>query len=109
MSESKKQFVRIWVELDMHEVQDHLLISDESIGSCAKCREIGIDLKKNENCPKCGTKFLYATARPHGSQKQSDPRVVARIRAKRPDLQIIDWGDYDHGRGKASARDFFKI
>ena len=109
MTERKKQFIRIWVELDMEEVNKHLIIADESLGSCACCREIGIDIQKNKACPNCKTTFSYVTAKPRGSHREVDPKIISRIRQKCPELTVIDWADYDHGRGKASAREFLGI
>lgn len=105
----KMQFVRIWVELDMNDVRQHLLMADESLGSCATCREIGLKLQSVKTCPKCGTEFRYVTTKPTGIQKTVDPKVLARIREKRPDLTLVDWTDYDHGQGKLSARELLNL
>ncbi|MBN2383919.1 hypothetical protein JXQ70_13670 [bacterium] len=107
--QNKKQFVRIWVELDMNDVKEHLIISDESLGSCAVCREVGIDIQTAKVCPSCKTEFRYVTAKPRGFQKEVDPKILARIRVKCPHLTIVDWADYDHGQGKTSAREFLKL
>lgn len=109
MTERKKQFIRIWVELDMEEVKKHLIIADESLGSCASCREVGIDIQKHKSCPQCKTKFTYVTAKPRGSHREVDPKIIARIREKCPELTVIDWADFDHGTGKVSARDFLGL
>ena len=106
---SRHQFVRIWVELDMDHVRKHLILADESLGSCASCKDLGIDLKTARTCPNCGTEFLYATTRPVGSGKTADFKILSRIRVKRPDLTIIDWNDYDHGQGKLSARELLNL
>lgn len=106
---SKKQFVRIWVELDMANVRKHLIISDETIGSCANCKEVGFNIVDTKHCPHCNTEFQYITARPRGFKKSVDPRILSRIRDKRPDLTLLDWADFDHGEGKVSAREFLNL
>ena len=37
-------YIRVWNELDIDEIKEHLLIVDEISGFCRSCKKIGIEL-----------------------------------------------------------------
>lgn len=91
-------FIRVWKEIDMKDIADHLIVVGDISGDCSKCRELGIDYTKKTACPKCGTVFKYIASR---------TREVGRIVKKRPDLIFVDLEDYKKIMGKTMAYRLF--
>ncbi|MFH1854169.1 MAG: hypothetical protein ABH815_02530 [Candidatus Omnitrophota bacterium] len=91
-------FVRVWKEIDIKEMSNHLLVVGDLTGDCSNCRALGIDYTKASICPKCGTNFKYIASR---------SREVGKIIKKRPDLIFIDFEDYKKITGKIKARNLF--
>ncbi|MBN1531689.1 MAG: hypothetical protein JXA20_03420 [Spirochaetes bacterium] len=99
-------FIRIWSEVDIHEIQEHIVMVDDISGHCPKCKKIGIPLKGLTKCPSCGIEFRYVTSK-EARGGRSD--IVTRIRKKLPDLVFVDYDDYDRLTGKDRAENLFKI
>jgi len=38
------EFIRIWTEKDIKEIQEHMLIVDDKFGFCPGCKQMGIAL-----------------------------------------------------------------
>jgi len=91
-------FIRVWKDIDIKDISDHLLVVGDVAGDCSKCRTLGIDYVKSAMCPKCGTGFKYIASR---------SREVGKIIKRRPDLIFIDFEDYKKITGKIRARDLF--
>jgi hypothetical protein len=53
----KKTFVRVWTSLDPSEIKKHLLLIDDLYGSCANCKQLGLNYLKDKECPGCKNKF----------------------------------------------------
>lgn len=92
------EFIRVWKEVDIKEVSEHLLIVGASTGDCSKCRELGINYSTVKTCPKCGTDFRYIASR---------NKEIRKIKEKRPDLIFIDFEDYKKETHFIKARHFF--
>lgn len=90
----KGPFIRVWQELDFKEVKEHLLIAGSISGDCGNCKEVGISFEA-KNCPKCQAHFKYMCTRISGS-----PKEAKRLRAKRPDLVIIDFQDFKEAQAR---------
>ncbi|MGB2705240.1 MAG: hypothetical protein WBC74_00020 [Candidatus Omnitrophota bacterium] len=97
---AKKPLIRIWQEADIQSIEPHLLIAGATAGSCASCKEMGIPFDA-KNCPKCGTLFRYIGTRISNSIKEAK-----RLRAKRPDLILIEFQDFKDAQTRSSAHDF---
>ncbi len=95
-------YLRIWKEVDLAEIQAHIIIVDDIFGFCPGCREIGIKLEDLKKCPKCGREFKYVTSR------EKSPAMVMRTRRKLPDLIFVDYDDFDRLTGKKKAETLFK-
>jgi len=93
-----KEFIRVWKDIDINDISEHLLIVGESRGDCSKCRALGIDYSNAKTCPECGTGFKYIASR---------SREVKKIIQKRPDMIFIDFEDYKKIIGKIKARGLF--
>lgn len=57
----KKTFVRVWTAFDPIDVKKHLLLIDDLYGSCANCKQLGLNYLKDKECPGCKTVFKYVT------------------------------------------------
>ncbi|MBU1888084.1 MAG: hypothetical protein KKB46_02685 [Candidatus Omnitrophica bacterium] len=91
-------FIRVWKEVDIEDVRQHLLIVGESKGDCSSCRALGIDYSSTKTCPNCNTVFKYVASR---------TREIKKIKTKRPDLIFIDMEDYKKITGRLKAQDLF--
>lgn len=92
------EFIRVWKELELNDVSEHLLIVGVTVGDCSKCRALGIEYSTAKACPKCGTDFKYAASR---------TKEIRKIKNKRPDLIFIDFEDYTRVTSQIKARKFF--
>lgn len=92
------EFIRVWREVDINEIAEHLLVVGVLSGDCYKCRELGISYPAAKKCPKCGTDFKYIASR---------SREIKKIKKKRPDLIFIDYEDYTKLINVTKARDLF--
>jgi hypothetical protein len=90
--------IRVWKEMDVSDIEKHLLIVGEVTGDCSSCRELGIEYSSAKLCPKCGNEFKYIATRFHETRK---------IKQKRPDLIFIDFDDYKKAAGKIKAKNLF--
>jgi hypothetical protein len=99
------EHMRVWAEVDITEVADHIIIADDKFGFCTGCREIGIKVEGVTQCPKCGRVFKYISAR---ESKGGRHEIVARLRRKAPALTFVDYDDYERLTGKKKAEGLFK-
>jgi uncharacterized Zn finger protein (UPF0148 family) len=95
-------YMRIWQEVDIAEIQAHIVVVDDKFGFCPGCREIGIKLEGLHTCPSCGREFKYVTSR------DKTPAMVMRTRKKLPGLAFVDYDDYERLTGKKKAETLFK-
>ena len=101
------EFLRIFKRYDIEEVRSHLLIMGDLTGDCAACRELGIDVMRAHECPKCGTPFKYLASRRLEAHPGERFQFAVRMSEKRPDLVLLDYTDYTKAMGQKKARDFF--
>ena len=95
-------FIRIWTEVDIKEIKEHIVMVDDLSGYCTECKKIGIDLKEIKKCPSCGIEFKYVTST---ESKGGKSDIVKRIKKKIPHLVFVDYNDYERltGRDKAQS------
>lgn len=99
-------YMRIWNEIDIKEVQDHILLVDDILGFCPACKKIGIELHDITKCPSCGREFKYVTSK---EAKEGRVDIVNRIRKKLPHLVFVDYADYERITGKKKAESIFNV
>jgi hypothetical protein len=97
------KFIRVYQDLDVHEVKKNLLIYGDLSGQCAQCQTMDIKLDKTI-CPSCQTPFNYIAFRNFKSHLAKLPR----LRQERPSLVIIDFDDYKNVMGALKAADFLR-
>ncbi len=100
------EYLRIWKEMDIREVQEHIIMVDDMLGFCPGCKELGIDLKELSACPSCGREFKYVTAAESSGGKAD---IVIRLKKKLPNLVFVDYDDYQRLTGKKKAESLFNI
>jgi len=100
----KRALIRVWRELDIEEVQKHLLLAGELTANCENCRQMGVDFFREKTCPQCHTVFQYIGFRKKDN-KAEELSIIARVKEKRLDLTIVDYEDIKHACGKSKARD----
>ncbi len=106
MMEETMEYLRVWKELDIQEVKDHIIMVDDKFGHCPGCKAIGIELKNLKNCPSCGREFKYVTSQEARGGKFD---IVMRTKRKLPELTFVDYDDYVRVTGQKEARELFRI
>ncbi len=102
-----RDYIRVFQELDIEDIKNHLILWGDLTSDCASCRMLGIDISTAQNCPQCNTQFKYVTSRRLENQSGERFHLAKRMREKRPDLLFIDYTDYTKILGQKKARDFF--
>lgn len=100
------EYLRIWKEIDIEDVKNHIIMVEDKFGHCPGCKQIGIELKELKKCPGCGRTFKYATSKDARGGKVD---VVVRTRKKLPELVFVDYDDYERVTGKKKAESLFNI
>lgn len=100
------EFMRIWTEVDVEDVQKHIIMVEDKFGHCPGCRQIGIALKELKKCPGCGRSFKYMTSK---DARGGRTDIVMRSMRKLPDLVFVDYDDYERVTGKKKAEGLFNI
>jgi hypothetical protein len=102
----KKSFLRIWTSLDPLEIKTHLLLIDDLYGSCANCKQLGLNYLKDKQCPGCKTTFKYVTTNLKGMDDIK--KILNRIQEMNLKLTLIEKEDYIHATAKDAVKDLFK-
>ena len=100
------EHMRVWKEISVEDVQNHIIMVEDKFGHCPGCRQIGIELKELKNSPRCGRTFKYVTSKDARGGKTD---IVGRTRKKLPDLIFVDYDDYERVTGKKKAESLFNI
>jgi hypothetical protein len=103
-----KVWIRTWVEDELDQIKNHILIAGELSSDCGKCKEIGLDIKTTKTCPNCGTTYKYITTRLASGNAGERFTVIKRIRAKCPDLIFVDYDDFKKLTSRSIAEDFLR-
>jgi hypothetical protein len=40
------EFMRVWTEVDIEDIQKHIIMVEDKFGHCPGCKQIGIHLKE---------------------------------------------------------------
>lgn len=93
-----KGVIRVWKELDLSDVEKHLIVVGELSSDCYACRQVGLD-HKAAVCPNCGTPFKYLAFR-----RKIGFGQIKKLKDELPGTLFIDFEDFKHGSGKSEAR-----
>lgn len=99
-------YIRIWKEIDIREIQDHIMMVDDTLGHCPACKKVGIPLENLTECPGCNRRIKYITSpETKGGRNLS---MIMRMKKKLPELIFVDYNDYEHLTGRKKAEGLFK-
>jgi len=98
-----EQFIRVYQNRNIKDIEEHLLAYGDTSGSCAKCNALDLKLALTK-CPKCGTYFKFVSFR---NIKVHLPKVQ-KLKSDRPDVEIVDFDDFKRMSGERKAREFLK-
>jgi len=100
------EYLRIWAEIDIREVQEHIIIVEDKYGHCPNCKKIGIELNDLQSCPSCKREFKYVTSKYARDGKHD---IVMRTKKKLPNLIFVDYDDYERVTSKNKAESLFNV
>ncbi len=97
------RLIRVYKNLDIHEIKEHLLICGDLSGQCAKCQELGVkfDVPK---CPQCGADFKFLAFK---NIRDHYPKVQ-KLLSERPDLVLVDHDDFKRLSTAMKAEEFLR-
>lgn len=98
--------VRVWQELDLDTVKKHLLLIDDLYGTCAACKQIGLNYLKDPSCSGCGTEFKYLATRLKDPAETG--KILRRIIKEKLPLTLIDREDYEKAVAEKNLGGLFK-
>jgi hypothetical protein len=99
-------FIRIWKEIDVDEIEKYLVIVDDIQGFCPSCKKAGIKYEDLAACPSCTREFRYATLREKGDAHTLS-QLVAKLTKKVPSLSIVDGNDYNTAINRKKTKSLF--
>ena len=98
-----KQFLRQWKELDLGDIEKHLVVMGELSGECFSCRKVGIDVKAKA-CPNCGVNFKYM-----GFRRKVTSAYIRKMKQEFSGITLIDFDDFKNLLNKREARKLLGI
>jgi len=93
-----RRFVRVWEELDLADIEKHLIVVGDLSAECFCCHKIGIDSKARA-CPDCSAIFKYI-----GFRRKVQASYLQKVKGERPRIILIDFDDFKRSLGKRDAR-----
>ncbi len=98
-----QRFIRIYKNLDITEIKQHLLVYGDLSANCANCQ--ALDIKLNVNlCPSCKTEFKYIAFR---NIRNHLPKLQ-KLNVERPSLTFVDYDDFSRILGAMKAEEFLR-
>ncbi|MCK4519910.1 MAG: hypothetical protein KAT96_01935 [Candidatus Omnitrophica bacterium] len=98
-----KRFIRVWEELDLADVEKHLIVAGDLSAECFCCHKVGIDLKARA-CPNCSAFFKYM-----GFRRKVRLAYLHQIKEELPRIVFIDFEDFKKSLGTRDARKLLDI
>lgn len=103
---SEKRFVRIWTEINVEEVEKHLIYIEDLYGSCGNCKKLGLNYLKDKKCPACGAVFKYAATT---LKTPADAvKILNRMKSVGIQLTLIEREDLTKAQAKDALGALFK-
>ena len=98
-----KHYIRVWEELDLADVEKHLIVAGDLSAECFCCHKVGIGLKAKA-CPDCAAFFKYM-----GFRRKVQPSYLRKVKEELPRIVFIDFEDFKKFLGKRNARKLLDI
>ncbi|MFH1519983.1 MAG: hypothetical protein ABIE75_05405 [Candidatus Omnitrophota bacterium] len=91
-------FLRIWQELDLADVEKHLIVAGDLSAECFCCHKLGLELKARA-CPECAAIFKYM-----GFRRKVQFNYLRKVKEQQPRIIFIDFEDFKRSLGQREAR-----
>lgn len=98
-----KGIIRVFKELDLADIEKHLLVVGDLSSECYSCHKIGIGLHSTV-CPNCGVGFKYI-----GFRRRLTPSYLIKVKEELSHMTFIDFDDFKKSLGKRDARKLLDI
>ena len=95
--------IRVWKDLDLKDVAQHLIVVGELSAECFSCHQVGVESKAVQ-CPQCQTYFKYMAFR-----RRREMGYLRKLSGDAPHLTLIDFDDFKLASGKTAARKLLDI
>ena len=105
-SEKNTRAMRIWTHLNPEEVTSRLLLVDDLYGSCANCKQLGLNYLKDTTCPGCGAEFQYLAVNSRSTGEVV--KILNRIRAENLPYRVVERQDLEKASAHDALGDLFK-
>lgn len=106
MDTQKTISIRIWTSIQLDTIKKQLLLIDDLYGTCANCKQLGLNYLKDKKCTGCNTQFKYIAT---NSKSSSDVlKILNRIQKENLPLILIDREDYNRAITQDNVKDLFK-
>ena len=106
MAEKQTRSIRVWTTLDLREVNEHLMLIDDLYGTCARCKQLGLNYLKDRTCTGCGATFHFIAT--NLKSPTDSGKILGRLLQEKLDLRLIDRSDYERATAKDAVGDLFK-
>jgi hypothetical protein len=93
-----KDFIRVWKEMDLHDIEKNLIVVGDLSSECYACHSIGLE-KTAVTCPNCGTHFKYM-----GFRRRVTSSFLRKTIQELPYFIFVDFDDFKGSTGKSDAR-----
>jgi hypothetical protein len=90
--------IRVWEELDLADVEKHLIVVGDLSAECFCCHKVGLD-SQAKACPGCSALFKYM-----GFRRKVQASYLQKVRESNPRIIFIDFDDFKKVLGKRDAR-----
>ena len=98
-----KGFIRVWKELDLADIEKHLIVAGDLSSECFSCHKVGIDLHA-KICPNCGVGFKYI-----GFRRKLKFSYLKKVKEELDYMTFIDFEDFKKSIGKRDVRKLLDI
>lgn len=106
MPGKQSRSIRVWTSFDIEELTGHLMLIDDLYGTCAKCKQLGLNYLKDSKCPGCGTTFRYVAT--NLKSPADSAKILGRLAQEKLEMRLIDRGDYERATARDALGDLFK-
>ncbi len=98
-----RRYIRIYNNLDIDEIKEHLLIHGDLSAHCGHCHAMNLKLEQTQ-CPDCKTEFNYISF-----QNVKDHLAkMHHLHQQRPNILFIDYEDFKRIYAAIKAKEFLR-
>jgi len=98
------ELIRIWQEVNISDITNHIVLVDDKFGHCPNCKKIGIVLTDLTHCPSCNREFKFVSSK---DSRHGKHEIVTRSLQKLPNMKFVDYDDYERAVSKDKLGNLF--